>query len=292
MVNFILDRLDYTSDQPIEHKDVLDPATGSGTFLVQAANRLVERLDKKGVKPKEALEIVQSRLHGLDLNPFAVNIAQINLVFQVIDIYKEVKDNHPHYTIDNFKIYQTDSLKRGVDSKLSGFHSDTIIRKYQQNKQRADSIKNDEYDIVIGNPPYVYYNDIPKGQREAYNEAFPKAAHRQYDVLILFIDSVRDWLKPGGKVGYITSNKFTTNQYGEKLRKNMPRHVFVNEFIDFADAGVFEDAVNYPCVFVMQRKTDEEESNTEEYRFPFVKVKERMDDNLSLLNHTLLQVQN
>ena len=285
VVNFILDRLDYTADKPIENKDVLDPATGSGTFLVQAANRLVERLEMKGVEPKEALEIVQKRLHGLDINPFAVNIAQINLVFQIVDLYRDVKEKHPDYTIDNFKIYQTDSLKRGVDTKISGFHSDAIIRKYQQDKQEADAIKSGSYDIVVGNPPYVYYNDIPKGQRETYNKAFPNAAHRQYDMLILFIDSVRDWLKPSGEVGYITSNKFITNQYGEKLRKNLPRYVYLNEFIDFADAGVFEDAVNYPCVFVMRRKTSEEEANTEEYQFPFVGVQEEMGDVSALLEH-------
>lgn len=173
-----------------------------------------------------------------------------------------------------------------MDTKISGFHSDSIIRKYQQDKQEADAIKSGIYDIVVGNPPYVYYNDIPKGQRETYNKAFPKAAHRQYDMLILFIDSVRDWLKPGGEVGYITSNKFITNQYGEKLRKNLPRYVHLEEFIDFADAGVFEDAVNYPCVFVMRRKTSEEEANTEEYQFPFVGVEEEMDDVSALLEHT------
>jgi type I restriction-modification system DNA methylase subunit len=285
VVNFILDRLGYTPDQPIENQDILDPATGSGTFLVQAANRLVERLDRKGVEPKRALEIVQERLHGLDINPFAVNIAQINLVFQIIDLYREVKEEHPNYTIDTFNIYQTDSLKRGVDSKITGFHSDTVVRKYQRDKEQAEAIKSGEYDIVVGNPPYVYYNDIPSGQRATYNDAFPKAAHRQYDVLILFIDSVRDWLKPGGEVGYITSNKFTTNQYGEKLRKNMPRHVFVEEFIDFADAGVFEDAVNYPCVFTMRRKTDDEELDTDEYQFPFVEVNEEMDSVPALLDH-------
>ncbi|SNR68194.1 Eco57I restriction-modification methylase domain-containing protein [Halorubrum vacuolatum] len=285
VVNFILDRLEYTADQPIEHKDVLDPATGSGTFLVQAANRLVERLNNKGVEPKEALKIVQERLHGLDLNPFAINIAQINLVFQIIDLYKEVKEEHPHYTIDNFKIYQTDSLKRGIDSKISGFHSDTIVRKYQEDKQQADAIKTNEYDIVVGNPPYVFYNDIPKGQREAYNKAFPNTAYRQYDILILFIDSARDWLKPGGKASYITSNKFTNAQYAEKLRQHLPRYLYVNEFIDFADAEVFEDVVNYPCIFTMQRKTDDEEANTEEYRFPFVRVKQEKDSVSSLLEH-------
>jgi len=285
VVNFILDRLDYTADRPIEHKDVLDPATGSGTFLVQAANRLVDRLERKGTDSKQALEIIQKRLHGLDINPFAVNIAQINLVFQIIDLYREVKDEHPSYTIQNFKIYQTDSLKRGVDSKISGFHSDAIVRKYQQDKQAADEIKSSEYNIVVGNPPYVYYNDIPKGQRDIYNKAFPNAAHRQYDILILFIDSVRDWLKCGGKVGYITSNKFANAQYAEKLRKNIPRHMFVDEFVDFADAGVFEDAINYPCVFVMRRKTEEEEANTEEYQFPFVRVEGEMNDVGSLLSH-------
>lgn len=285
VVSFILDRLEYTPDQSIEHKGLLDPATGSGTFLVQAANRLVERLDRKGVPPKQALEIVQDRLHGLDLNPFAVNIAQINLVFQIIDLYKEVKQEYPKYTIENFKIYQTDSLKRGLDSKISGFHSDTIVRKYQKDKEKAEAIKTGEYDLVVGNPPYVFYNDIPKGQREAYNKAFPNTAFRQYDILILFIDSARDWLKPGGQVGYITSNKFTNAQYAEKLRHNLPRYLFIDEFIDFADADVFEDVTNYPCVFSMRRKTTVEEANSEDYRFPFVRVKEGMENISDLLNH-------
>lgn len=288
VVNFILDRVEYTADRPIESMDILDPATGSGTFLVQAANRLVERLDTKGVEPKKALEIVQKRLHGLDINPFAVNITQINLVFQVIDLYRDVKENHPEYTIDNFKIYQTDSLKRGTDTKITGYHSTTVIRKYQQDKQEADAVKSGSYDLVVGNPPYVNYNEIPEGQREMYNSAFEEtAAHRQYDISILFIDSAREWLdqENGGKLAYITSNKFTINQYGSLLRKKLPRKVFLEEYIDFADAGVFEDATNYPCVFVMRRKTKGEEASTEEYSFPFVEVEEPMDDNIALLNH-------
>lgn len=95
VVNFILNELDYTSDRPIESKKILDPATGSGTFLVQAANRLVQRLENKGTaedEPIRALETVRENLHGLDLNPFAVNIAQINLVFQILELYTRAKD--------------------------------------------------------------------------------------------------------------------------------------------------------------------------------------------------------
>jgi len=288
VVNFILDELDYTADKPIENKTILDPATGSGTFLVQAANRLVQRLENKGTaedEPIRALETVRDNLHGLDLNPFAVNIAQINLVFQILELYTRAKDKDPDYTIDNFKIYQTDSLKRGVDSKISGWHSDTVIQRYQRDKERADSIKSNTYDIVVGNPPYVYYNNIPKGQRETYNDAFENVAHAQYDILVLFIYSVKDWLKPGGQVGYITSNKFINAGYGKELRRRLPRYVYIDEFIDFADADVFEDAVNYPCVFTMTRKTEEEEANTEEYSFPFVGVKQEMEDVDALLEH-------
>lgn len=288
VVNFILDELDYTPDRPIENKTILDPATGSGTFLVQAANRLVGRLENKGTAksdPISALETVRENMHGLDINPFAVNIAQINLVFQILDLYTRAKEADPDYTIDNFKIYQTDSLKRGVDSKISGWHSDTVIQRYQRDKEQADAIKSNTYDIVVGNPPYVYYNNIPTGQRETYNKAFENVAHAQYDILILFIYSVKDWLKPGGKVGYITSNKFVNAGYGKELRRRLPRYVWVEEFIDFADTDVFEDAVNYPCVFVMRRKTEEEESKTEEYSFPFVGVKSEMDNVDALLDH-------
>lgn len=288
VVNFILDELDYTPDKPIEGKTVLDPATGSGTFLVQIANRLVERLENKGTvenDPIQALEIIQENLHGLDLNPFAVNIAQINLIFQIIDVYKLAKEQDEDYTMDNFKIYKTDSLKRGIDSKISGYHSDTVIQRYQRDKERADSIKNGQYDLVVGNPPYVYYNDLPKGQREKYNKAFETVAHDQYDILILFIYSAKDWLKPEGRLGYITSNKFKNAGYAKMLRRELPRYVYLEQFIDFADTNLFEDAVNYPCIFTMKRKTEEQEANTEEYSFPFVSVSNEMDTVDELLTH-------
>lgn len=288
VVNFILDELDYTPDNPIEGKTVLDPATGSGTFLVQMANRLVERLEDKGTvddNPIQALEIIQENLHGLDINPFAVNIAQINLVFQIIDVYKLAKEQDEDYTLDNFKVYKTDSLKRGIDSKISGYHSDTAIQRYQRDKERAVSIKNGQYDLVVGNPPYVYYNDLPKGQREKYNKAFETVAHSQYDILILFIYSAKDWLKPEGRLGYITSNKFKNAGYAKKLRRELPRYVHLEQFIDFADTDLFEDAVNYPCIFTMQRKTEQQEANSKEYSFPFVQVKKEMSTPDELLNH-------
>ena len=278
IVDFILDQTGYTSDQPLElpEYDLLDPACGSGTFLVRATARLRERLERKGVEPREALRIIQSRIHGLDINPFATHIAEMNLLFQIIDLYREVKEEDEDYTLGRFEIYQTDSLRSETQINLSGLQSSALQRKYKEEKQEAHDAKTrEDYGFVVGNPPYVRMQNLPEGPaRNDYDEYY--SAHYNYDLYCLFVERSARWLDDDGHLGFIISNKFVQSRYGEKLREWVPMNYQLETLIDFGSVDVFRSAKAFPLIFTAKRiNKDAPDRNaddfvlSEEYRFTF-----------------------
>lgn len=294
VVDFILDRVGYTPDNALEQRenDLLDPACGSGTFLVRAAGRLLERLDRLNVTPREAIETVKNRLWGFDLNPFACHITEMNLLFQVIDLYKEVKDEDPEYSLERFHIYQTDSLRRQTQTNMSTLQSDALLRKYEKERREADQAKNrDDYGFVVGNPPYVRIQNIPDGQaKEDYGDF--TAAHHNYDLYMLFIEKASEWLneddegdrEKNGKLGFIVSNKFIDARYGEKLKELVPQRYRLGELVNIGDTDVFEHATTYPLIMIAEKaNVDRADRSAEEfviddYRFSYVSVNESMED--------------
>lgn len=278
IVDFILDQVGYTADNPIElpENDVLDPACGSGTFLVRATARLRERLDNKGVGPRESLRIIQDRIHGLDINPFATHICEMNLLFQVIDLYRSVKEEDEDYTLDRFKIYQTDSLRSESQTNLSSLQSNVLQRKYQEEKQQASKTKRrDDYGFVLGNPPYVRMQNLPEGPaRDDYDDYF--SSHYNYDLYCLFVERAAKWLAADGQLGFIISNKFVQSRYGEKLRQFVPMNYQLETLIDFGSVDVFRSAKAFPLIFTAKRINKEQGERSpddfvmsEDYRFTF-----------------------
>ncbi|APX98528.1 hypothetical protein BB347_17620 (plasmid) [Natronorubrum daqingense] len=287
VVDLILDSVGYTVDKQLEKEeyDLIDPACGSGTFLVRAANRLLERLDNKGVPPRDAIEIVQERIHGLDLNPFACHIAELNLLFQVIDLYKDVKDDDPSYTLDRFHIYRTDSLRVETQESLTALHSSEVQRQYREERKQASSVKTrNDYGFVVGNPPYVRIQNIQKGPaRDEYDEY--KTAHYNYDIYILFMERAADWLAEDGTLGFIVSNKFTENRYGEKIQDFLIQNYSIREIINFGDVSVFEGVQSYPMIFIGDRINKDEPFRSsddfelvEDYTFTYAGVTEELPE--------------
>lgn len=285
VVDFILDRSGYTTENPIDQPehDLLDPACGSGTFLVRAAGRLLERLENRNIPPEEAIEIMQDRLWGFDINPFACHITEMNLLFQVIDLYKQVKDENPEYTLDRFNIYQTDSLRRQTQTNITTTFSDALIRRYERERREADRAKTrDDYGYVVMNPPYVRIQNIPDGPaKEDYNEYY--SAYHSYDLYLLFIEKASEWLREGGTLGIITSNQFLDSRYGERARELIPQRFRIGEMVNIGDVDVFAHATTYPIIMLMDglgttRTRSPDEFVIDDYRFSYVSVGESMED--------------
>jgi len=83
LTEYVVDRVGYNGEPG---KIVVDPACGSGTFLVECIGRLRARCDEAGLSPLQTLEMVLHCIRGLDLNPLAVISARANYILSVADL--------------------------------------------------------------------------------------------------------------------------------------------------------------------------------------------------------------
>lgn len=97
-----------------------------------------------------------------------------------------------------------------------------------------------EFDIVIGNPPYVRHERISyKGDLKPY-ELFQSTA----DLYTYFYELAAKSVSEGGIVSFISSSKFGRTQYGAKLREFLSKQKTINYIVDFDDSHVFAAVTN------------------------------------------------
>ena len=140
---------------------------------------------------------------------------------------------------------------QGMAEDLRFFHWELEfpIAFYDQDGMR----KNDEgFDAVIGNPPYLAFQEGSEAAREYFRDQY-QTAHRNYDIYVLFVEMAINLLREeGGWFGYIIPNKFITSQYGKELKKFIPENTQIESLIDFGDGEVFDDATNYVSIPILR----------------------------------------
>lgn len=118
----------------------------------------------------------------------------------------------------------------------------------------------DGFDIVIGNPPYIQLQkDGGKLALRYQNQGFAAFA-KTGDIYCLFYERGSALLKKGGRLCFITSNKWMRAGYGEKLRAYLAENTNPLLLVDFAGVKVFESAT-VDTNILMFEKTGEKEVN-------------------------------
>jgi len=136
-------------------------------------------------------------------------------------------------------------------------YSDGRLVKTLEDLVLAGILKNYfKYDYVVGNPPYVRTHHLPERERKIYRELYT-SAFKQYDIYVLFIERGIAWLQKNGKFGYIVSSKFTTSDYGFKLREYILNTCRIDQIIDVSNFSVFKDAAIYPFIIILTKEHDE-----------------------------------
>jgi len=264
-IEYILDSAGYTSENEIRGKKILDPACGSGSFLVEATKRLIGRYRRIGFSskdPDEAKQIIDEcakSIYGLDIHPFACFIAEMNLLFQLVDLYDVVRQKYKPYKLPRINVYRTDSLApSGETIELTKFFDNSRLKMLIEETKGADRIKSVEFDYVVGNPPYVRKERIPTEYKEkVLAKTYPEIYHGDNDIYVYFIAEGINWLNSGGKLGYIVSRKFARTRYGANIRGYIPDTCCIEQFLDFGDVETFRDVTNYPCILILRREYED-----------------------------------
>jgi len=232
---------------------VVDPACGSGAFLIGAFRRLLREreavegfrrtLDPRAERRTEAdltRAILDRNLHGVDISGSAVEIAKL-----VLWLHSASADA-PLSSLDG-------ALKCGNSLVEADFYAGGRFEGMRERERErvnafswieAFSFGGDDpgrFDIVLGNPPYVKLQNLrqvspdvadyladPRGGR-----GYRSTQSGAFDLYLPFIEKGLDLLRPGGRMGYIAPSLWAVNEYGEALRNLVRERRALSRWVDF-----------------------------------------------------------
>jgi hypothetical protein len=141
VAKYVLERIGFF-DSP---GPLLDPACGSGTFLIAALTGLVHEMRKRKVALDVAIQQSIDLIHGLDINVFAAFIAQMQLTWHLFPFLKEAGLEK----IPEFKVYG------GINSLIYQPQQKLTAALLMETVEAATKIRDGRYKYVVGNPPYI-----------------------------------------------------------------------------------------------------------------------------------------
>ncbi len=172
VVNFIIDKIEINLSENKELK-IIDPACGSGQFLILAYDKLLEQYKNIGIDENTAHKnIVEKHLFGVDIDPIACVLAKANLVLK--NPFVLIRPN----------IFTNDFLRRdyGLIDK------DPFEQIHKQ------------FDFVVGNPPWGA--SLTK-ENKKYFEKYYEIGEVGLNTFTLFIERSFDFLKEKGRLGFL-----------------------------------------------------------------------------------------
>ncbi|MDP5339545.1 MAG: N-6 DNA methylase [Nodularia sp. (in: cyanobacteria)] len=283
IVNYILDEVGYVSGTGIigKNKRLIDPACGSGSFLVAATKRLVSAYKNNADEiddPVTVLERVQANLFGFDLNPFACYLAEVNLLIQVLDLVKLAHEKQQRPKIQRFHIYNVDALARPSGSYRFALFNTLIAEESDQVDQIKSRSPNTPYAngfaFVVANPPYGAslsdaYKDI---LRADYADVF----YGQPDTYVFFFKLGIELLAKNGRLGFITPNTYLTGTNTITLRRELLKAGCVEQIVDLPQ-GIWSDA-NVDCILLfLKEESDEEQRKNQQVEINLLDVRETLE---------------
>ena len=251
----VLDKCNSIED--LKKIKVLDPACGSGSFLLKALevihNKYIEFGSQGGTFTK--IDILLNNIYGVDLDNQAVEIARLNLLISALDTRMKLP------SLDR-NIKNGNSLISGTDDELKKYFGKNYRDKKPFNWQEEfpEVFKQGGFDVIIGNPPYIK-EFVSKSAFDGLHES--PYYQGKMDLWTMFACVSIDLLKEFGVMGFISPNNWITNAGASILRNKILNDGELKLFIDFGDYKVFEQAGIQTMIFVFCKQKPRIKYNVE-----------------------------
>lgn len=204
---------DYIVSKTVKNSNqkVCDPSCGCGAFLISVAKFISEKFNKP------VIDVIEDNLFGVDIADYSVQRAKILLTLL--------------------------ALKNNEDKKEIKFNLKT------GNSLSSDWIKifNTQFDVVIGNPPYVKFQDLDNDLRKKLNTDWKTLNTGNFNLYFAFFELGIKIMKKDGVLAYITPNNYFTSLAAVPLREYLESNKLIDKILDFNHLKLFE-AQTYTCI--------------------------------------------
>ncbi len=263
---FLLDRTLTPALEEVGFEKVrlIDPACGSGHFLLGAFHRLVAlwQTEKPGLPAARAAQGALDSVHGVDLNPYAAAIARFRLLVAALKASGLARlADAPEFKVN---VAVGDSLLHGPvpgrasqDRQLYLLDKDPLGHLYEtEDEGELRRILGQRYHVVVANPPYITVKDA--GLNQLYRERF-NTCKGKYSLVCPFTERLVDLCEqPGpdgrgtaGRLGAIVSNAFMKREFGSKLVEEFLPKWDLTHVLD--TSGAYIPGHGTPTVILLMR---------------------------------------
>ena len=233
---------------------ILDPACGSGAFLNQAVNFLIQEhqfiddiiseLTNTPLRLYDTdIAILENNIYGVDINEESVEIAKLSLWLRTARQGRKLSNLSNNIKCGNSLI---------DDPAVAG------DKAFNWQKEFPEVFAKGGFDVVIGNPPYLLCQPSNTDAKKLnYFHKYEVSSYK-IDLFHLFFEKSIILLKEKGKLGFITPNTYLTNKYIQKLRSFILKNTFIETLVNYED-GVFVDAgVDVATIILKKEKSSNE----------------------------------
>ena len=216
--------------EAVKNIKIVDPACGSGAFLITAFECLLKQnnyiddkiFDLTGVKDlfsDTTKEILQNNIFGVDLNKESVEITKLSLWLKTADKNKTLASLENNIKCGNSLI---------DDPEIAGEMA------FDWEKEFPEIFENGGFDIVVGNPPYVFARDNFSEIEKNYYIKNYVSSNYQINTYILFMEKSFKLLKNKGYTSMIVPNSWLMMYSGKGIREYILEKIKLLEIVNLS----------------------------------------------------------
>jgi len=230
---------------------ILDPAVGTGGFLISGINKIKSLFLKRGMRYDQlrdsVREVANSNFFGIDFNPSLVRVAQMNMVMH-------------------------------GDGSANIVNANSLEKPCEWNDEAKRKIHLGEFDIVVTNPPFgtKAVIDNPGILKHFELTKFGVSSPRtKLPPEQLFIERCLDFLKPGGVLGIVLPDSILSNPGLKWIREWILKKAYILASIDLPTETFEPHTGTQTSVLILKKKTPEQEKLQEDYEI-FMAIPEKV----------------